>query len=77
MRTVKGCPISGSNRETPLQFARMSSAGNDPFAFIHVTGPVEDAFLELYQRELAELALQADGAEREHGIRPIRLFQAR
>jgi len=56
---------------------RMSSAGNDPFAFIHVTGPVEDAFLELYQRELAELALLAEHTEREHGIRPIRLFQAR
>lgn len=56
---------------------RMSSAGSDPFAFIHVTGPVEDAFLELYRRELAGLALLADGAEREHGIRPIRLFQTR
>ncbi|MGJ4728302.1 M48 family metalloprotease [Luteimonas sp. SDU101] len=56
---------------------RMSSAGGDPFAFIHVTAPAEDAFLELYRRELAELALLADAAEREHGIRPIRLFQAR
>ncbi len=56
---------------------RMSSAGGDPFAFIHVTGPVEDAWLELYQRELAEVAVLADAAEREHGIRPIRLFQAR
>ncbi len=56
---------------------RMSSAGADPFAFIHVTAPAEDAFLDLYERELAELALLADAAEREHGIRPIRLFQAR
>jgi len=56
---------------------RMSSAGGDPFAFIHVTAPVEDGFLDLYRRELAALALLADAAEREHGIRPIRLFQAR
>lgn len=56
---------------------RMSTAGADPFAFIHVTAPVEDAFLDMYRRELAELALLADAAERAHGIRPIRLFQAR
>lgn len=56
---------------------RMSSAGGDPFAFIHVTAPVEDGLLDLYRRELAGLALLADAAEREHGIRPIRLFQAR
>lgn len=56
---------------------RMSSAGNDPFAFIRVTDPVEDAFLQRYELARAELAVLALEAEREHGIRPIRLFQAR
>src|SRR5690606_40691429 len=56
---------------------RMSSAGGDPFAFIHVTAPVAAGFLDLYRREPAALALRADAAEREPGNRPIRLFQAR
>ncbi|HRN61039.1 MAG TPA: M48 family metalloprotease [Luteimonas sp.] len=55
---------------------RLSSAGSDPFEFIRVTTPIEDAFLELYQRVLAELAHAVDAAERAHGIRPIRLFIA-
>ena len=55
---------------------RLSSAGGDPFEFIRVTAPIEDAFLELYQRVLAELARAVDAAERAHGIRPIRLFIA-
>ena len=55
---------------------RLSSAGGDPFEFIRVTAPIEDAFLELYRRVLAELAREVDAAERAHGIRPIRLFIA-
>ncbi|NZA26404.1 hypothetical protein H0E84_08395 [Luteimonas sp. SJ-92] len=68
---------SSLGRRLRSRCGRMSSAGGDPFAFVHVTAPVEDAFLDLYRRELAELALLADAAEREHGIRPIRLFQGR
>lgn len=49
-------------------------------AFRPVLLPRRRIVLELYPRELeelAELARLADAAEREHGIRPIRLFQAR
>ena len=56
---------------------RMSSAGNDPFAFIDLTAPVEDAFLECYARARAELAVLALEAERAQGIRPIRLLLSR
>lgn len=55
----------------------LSGAGADPFAFAGATLPMEDAFLELYRQQLAELAQIADLAERTHGIRPIRLFVAR
>jgi Zn-dependent protease with chaperone function len=68
---------SSLGRRLRSRCGRMSSAGNDPFAFIHVTAPVEDAYLDLYRRELAELALLADAAEHGQGIRPLRLFQGR
>ena len=61
-------------RHLRTRCGRLSSAGDDPFEFIRVTAPVEDAFLELYQRELAELARTVEAAERAHDIRPIRLF---
>ncbi|MGO1719235.1 MAG: M48 family metallopeptidase, partial [Luteimonas sp.] len=59
-------------RHLRARCGRLSSAGDDPFQFIRVTAPVEDAFLELYQRELAELARAVETAERAHDIRPIR-----
>lgn len=54
---------------------RLSSAGGDDIQFIQVTSPLEDAFLELYQSTLAELAATAHAAEQRHGIRPIRLLK--
>lgn len=56
---------------------RLSSAGGDNFQFIQVTSPLEDAFLQLYRLQLAELAVVADTAEKLHGIRPIRLLLPR
>ena len=61
-------------RHLRARCGRLTSAGDDPFQFIRVTAPVEDAFLELYQRELAELARAVEMAERAHDISPIRLF---
>src|SRR5699024_10712611 len=61
-------------RHLRARCGRLSRPGDDPFEFIRVTAPVEDAFLELYQRELAELARTVEAAERAHDIRPIRLF---
>ena len=56
---------------------RLSSAGGDNLQFIHVTSPLEDAFLQLYRLQLAELVEVAQAAEQQHGIRPIRLFAPR
>jgi Zn-dependent protease with chaperone function len=56
---------------------RLSSAGGDNFQFIHVTSPLEDAFLHVYQVTLAELVEIADAVEKQHGIRPIRLLAVR
>lgn len=56
---------------------RLSSAGGDDIQFIQVTSPLEDAFLELYQLNIAELAVIAHAAEQRHGITPIRLLAPR
>lgn len=64
-------------RQLRSRCGRLSRAGSDPFQFIQVTSPLEDAYLELYRLQLGELALLADAAERERGIRPIRLFTPR
>lgn len=51
----------------------LSSAGDEPLRFLHVTSPVEPAFLHAYRSLLGGLAAQADAVERAHGIQPIRL----
>ncbi len=52
----------------------LSTAGDDPFRFLQVTSPLEPAFRQLYTQTLAALATQAERAEQQHGIRPIKLL---
>lgn len=52
----------------------LSTAGDDPFHFLRVTSPLEPAFRQLYNQTLAGLAAQAERAEQQHGICPIKLL---
>ena len=52
----------------------LSTAGDDPFQFLRVTSPLEPAFRQLYNQTLAALAAQAERAEQQHGICPIKLL---
>lgn len=54
---------------------RVSRTDADDIAYAQALAPLEDALAHLYRSRLAELFILADGAEREAGIRPIRLWQ--
>lgn len=54
---------------------RASRADADDIAYAQALAPLEDALAHLYRTSLAELSVLAEGAEREAGIRPIRLWQ--
>jgi len=51
----------------------LSTAGDDPFRFLQVASPLEHALRRLYNRTLAALAAEAERAEQQNGIRPIKL----